>query len=320
MSILRWMLCGDFNSNRADGDAHFEAGRWGEAKLAYENALSKGKKETVDALSHVASRINECRRKLAAGHAERAEELLRAGDANAAMDALEDAVEVVPDGPEKAVYLERRDDLDFGNSLGKVAPGTSDGPSSVRIILFEPILPIDRGVMYEEPLDELLHAEGLGEVTGGGTQLGAHPGEIAYADIWLDLTDVERALPLIHEFLERVGAPKGTKLCVAGREEVCGSMECLALIVDAARAREQPDDWFGPMVQQLLDATDQPCQARNLQSYRDGSLAAYLYAPDAGAVWRDIQKLVGAQPAFRGAQVIVRHGLAPESIVVGGGQ
>jgi hypothetical protein len=68
------------------------------------------------------------------------------------------------------------------------------------------------------------------------------------------------------------------------------------------------------MLQALLDAVSQPCQARNLQNYRDGRLAAYLYAPDARAVWRDIEPLVRNHPACRGARAILRHGFAPETV------
>jgi hypothetical protein len=39
-------------------------------------------------------------------------------------------------------------------------------------MLPESLMPIDRGELYEDPLDEELGADGAGFVSGGGSQLG----------------------------------------------------------------------------------------------------------------------------------------------------
>ena len=45
------------------------------------------------------------------------------------------------------------------------------------------VQPIDRGDYYEDPLTDTLQAKGLGEVTGGGTQLSEEPCGIEFCAI-----------------------------------------------------------------------------------------------------------------------------------------
>ena len=55
----------------------------------------------------------------------------------------------------------------------------------------ESIGPLVRGDRYEDPLQKALSAEGLGEVTGGGSQLGEGD-SIAYCGLDVVVTDRER--------------------------------------------------------------------------------------------------------------------------------
>src|SRR5262245_39835212 len=72
--------------------------------------------------------------------------------------------------------------------------------------------PMDRGTVFEDPLDEILRKAGIGGIDGGGTQL-AEGGEIAFCDIEIETKDLSDAtLAKIVEILERLGAPKGSKL------------------------------------------------------------------------------------------------------------
>jgi hypothetical protein len=90
--------------------------------------------------------------------------------------------------------------------------------------------PLDRGDLYEDPLDKLLRDAGMGEVTGGGTQLGEY-GEISYCDVEIELNDADdEALKRIAIVLEKLGAPKGSKLLSEGREDIpFGTLEGLAV-------------------------------------------------------------------------------------------
>ena len=69
--------------------------------------------------------------------------------------------------------------------------------------------PIDRGRLYEDPLREALRAEGLGSVSGGGTQLGAN-GAIEYCGIDVAVTDRDRGLACVLRVMRELGAPEGT--------------------------------------------------------------------------------------------------------------
>lgn len=111
MSFFKRLLGGDFDSNRGEGDEHFAAQRWGEAKLAYERALAKGKAAPEETKSLLTARITECRTKLAVAHAERAETLLAAGEIEAAVEALESAIDVSPDAADKERYRKGIDRL-----------------------------------------------------------------------------------------------------------------------------------------------------------------------------------------------------------------
>ncbi|MBP3967330.1 hypothetical protein [Paenibacillus lignilyticus] len=60
----------------------------------------------------------------------------------------------------------------------------SVGSEEIQFIiqLNDKIMPINRGLVYEDPLDEYLRANSLGEITGGGT-MQEETGEIEYCDI-----------------------------------------------------------------------------------------------------------------------------------------
>ena|SRR2546423_3210592 len=94
--------------------------------------------------------------------------------------------------------------------------------------------PMDRGARYEDVLDEFLKKRGLGEVTGGGSQLAA-TGEIEYCDVEISLADTsDDALAVIAQALEMLGAPKGSKLIsqTPKREQAFGRNEGLAIYLN----------------------------------------------------------------------------------------
>ena len=81
--------------------------------------------------------------------------------------------------------------------------------------------PLDRGDYFEDPLDEKLQELGIGEVTGGGTQLTDEPDGILYCDIEIALKDLHSTnLKSVIEILENLGAPKGSVLKVEGRPDI----------------------------------------------------------------------------------------------------
>jgi hypothetical protein len=93
--------------------------------------------------------------------------------------------------------------------------------------------PLDRGEVFEDPLDELLKAAGAGQVTGGGTMLGTD-GEIEFCDVEIMVREATGAiLDAIREALERLGAPKGSKLIWNGADELeFGALEGVAVYLN----------------------------------------------------------------------------------------
>ena len=86
----------------------------------------------------------------------------------------------------------------------------------IRIQLNERVMPIDRGNIYEDPLDEIIKSQNIGEVTGGGT-LQSKSGEIEYCDLEIfinsETIDAE-IISLLKTSVEELGAPKGSKLII----------------------------------------------------------------------------------------------------------
>ena len=65
--------------------------------------------------------------------------------------------------------------------------------------------PLDRGDLYEDPLDHVLQESGKGKVTGGGTQLGAQA-EIENCEIEMVVQEAdEETVNLIVAALEKMG-------------------------------------------------------------------------------------------------------------------
>jgi len=73
----------------------------------------------------------------------------------------------------------------------------------------EGLKPVARGDRYEDPLQDALAAEGIGEVTGGGSQLGEGT-SIEYCGIDVIVREHARGLELIRSVMRRLGAPRTT--------------------------------------------------------------------------------------------------------------
>jgi hypothetical protein len=73
----------------------------------------------------------------------------------------------------------------------------------------EDVQPIERGERYEDPLQDALNAEDLGEVTGGGSQMGEGK-SIAFCGLDVEVYDRDRGLALIRSVMRRLGASPDT--------------------------------------------------------------------------------------------------------------
>jgi hypothetical protein len=86
----------------------------------------------------------------------------------------------------------------------------------VYVKLPESIGPIDRGERYEDPIADRLAEQALGEVSGGGSQLGDERADgtrpIEFCGIDVDVTDQRQALVVLRAALIELRAPIGTEL------------------------------------------------------------------------------------------------------------
>ena len=91
-----------------------------------------------------------------------------------------------------------------------------ENPLFVYIKLPVAIGPLDRGELFEDPIQETLEAASLGNITGGGSQLSDADAQgkrsIDFCGTDVDLYDVERGLALLRRELLRIEAPPGTLL------------------------------------------------------------------------------------------------------------
>ena len=160
--------------------------------------------------------------------------------------------------------------------------GDIDGvPVTVR--LNARLQPLDRGDIYEDPLSEALEATGLGVVTGAGTQL-AEEGGVEFCDIDLALDNADdTTLDKIIAALERLGAPKGSKLLYGESEERSfGKNEGLAVFLNGS---DLPDEVYqNSDVNHVISEFDRLLDGvGGFQSHWDGptETALYLYGNDA---------------------------------------
>jgi hypothetical protein len=99
----------------------------------------------------------------------------------------------------------------------KTAPESEFDPELfVYVKIPGPIQPIDRGTMFEDPLEAKLQEQSLGTISGGGSQLGDERPDgtrpIDFCGLDIDVTDQERALTFLREELPHLRIPEGTEL------------------------------------------------------------------------------------------------------------
>ena len=106
--------------------------------------------------------------------------------------------------------------------LGRSAKLSSNAQSSwdpqqfIYVMIPGDIQPLVRGERFEDPLADELHAAGLGNVSGGGSQLDdPYPDgrpRVAFCGIDIDVVDRDRALGAIRKKLVDLDAPAGTEV------------------------------------------------------------------------------------------------------------
>ncbi|SFH56123.1 hypothetical protein [Planctomicrobium piriforme] len=168
--------------------------------------------------------------------------------------------------------------------------------------------PLDRGSRYEDPLQEALAQQGLGEVTGGGT-MQRESGEIEYIDVEISLTDLEAGAPFVISRLEEAGAPKGSLLkWHDGSKFVTvpfGKREGLGIYLDGVNL---PDEVYKTSnVNTVIEELNRRINGHGeLQGYWQGNTetALYFYGDNAQEMAVSMKDFLDKDPLCQGSRVV----------------
>lgn len=180
----------------------------------------------------------------------------------------------------------------------------TDTPLHVTITLNGKLQPEHRHQLFEDPLDAMLEGAGLGQITGGGTAL-TEDGEVDYGDIEIAITDAA-ALPAVIEALEKLGAPKGSRIRREGEaDQPFGVTEGLALYLNGTdlpdEVYEQCDSNY--VFDQIVERIEGHGE---IFSWWQGpsETALYLYGTSFDTLRERIAELVATYPLCQGARVV----------------
>lgn len=182
-------------------------------------------------------------------------------------------------------------------------------PSYLIVQLNDKIMPIVRGEIYEDPLDDFLRANKIGEITGGGT-LQHQSGEIKYCDLEVLLLEERIGKEVIEKIitkLEDFGAPKGSKLIVEKQKEIIdfGLLEGLGLYLDGVNL---PDNvYLENDSNEVFEELNKILQIRSeVDRYWQGNTetAFYFYGTSYNNMRIAIEDFVNKHPLCKGARII----------------
>jgi hypothetical protein len=191
----------------------------------------------------------------------------------------------------------------FGKLFGK----QTTAPATLIVArLNDRAQPMDRGELYEDPLNEVLQKNRAGSVVGGGTQLNGD-GEIAFCEIEIEVHGpaVDR-IALVKQTLEQLGAPKGSKLLLEAisEERPFGKNEGLAVYLNGT---DLPDEVYAECDSNFVyDEFNRLLGADGkVHSHWDGptETALYMYGPSFETMKRRIAGFLASYPLCQRARV-----------------
>lgn len=167
--------------------------------------------------------------------------------------------------------------------------------------------PLDRGDLYEDPLDYVLQKSGKGTVTGGGTLLQPN-GEIEFCDLEIELKDAsEETIKLITSALEKMGAPRGSTLLIGeeAREVPFGQNEGLAVYLNGTDLPQSTYDECDVNV--VYEAFERLLEGLGgVHSYWEGptETALYMYGSSYQAMVAALRDFLDSYPLCEKARVV----------------
>ena len=185
-----------------------------------------------------------------------------------------------------------------------------ESPHVVIARLYEHIEPIDRGNRYEDPLQVALEEAQAGQISGGGSQLN-EAGEIDYADIEIELTDLDGALKTVIETLEKAGAPQGSELIDASDARVLkrfGTHQCLAIYLDGVSL---PDEVYATLdFDAVVSEIGAAAGPDSYHGFRQGNeeTGLFFFSTNADDMFARVEPVLHRLPIAQNARIVIRHG------------
>jgi len=182
-------------------------------------------------------------------------------------------------------------------------------PHVVIARFYEHIEPIDRG-RYEDPLQEALEKSNAGQVTGGGSQLN-ELGGIDYAEVEIELANMDGAVSTVTETLEKAGAPKGSELIAAedGRVlQAFGRNECLAIYLDGVSL---PDEVYANLdFDAVVTEIGTAAGTDSFHGFSQGNeeTGLFFFGSSADDMFARVEPVLRQLPIGQNARVVIRHG------------
>lgn len=189
----------------------------------------------------------------------------------------------------------------------------SDGspyPHFVYAKINEHIGPMERGKYYANPLHETLEKQGIGEISGGGTQPGKEPGSIDFAGLDIELADLESSLDLVRQKLIEFGVPYGSELAYTRDgirlTEPIGTYERCLIYLDMVGlpedvyAQSDFENTYVGLRQELQNVgAGEPHGAMECET----ELCLFVVGLDADSMYAVVKTLPAKMPVFQNARV-----------------
>jgi hypothetical protein len=188
-------------------------------------------------------------------------------------------------------------------------------PRFVTARMWEYIEPIARGDRYEDPVEAFLERNVLGEIDGGGTQMGETP-KIEFVDVTFWLRDSQDAIDAVVAELNRLGAPIGSELQFQDRGRAVtvpfGSTECVALFLDGVSLPSEVYKQTGADdLRQRLEIALKG--AGEFRAYWHGNRESGLFfnGDNAQQMADAMMPVLTREPLCQNARLVVRYGRHP---------
>jgi hypothetical protein len=170
------------------------------------------------------------------------------------------------------------------------------------------LMPLDRGDIYEDPLDEALKTSNLGEVDGGGT-MQKENGEIEFIDVEIILNNLEEGIPFLVNKLEELGAPKSSILHIqddSNQKQIeFGKKEGLAIYLDGINLPKEvyENSDINDLIEKLNNSI---IKIGKMESYWQGEseTALYFYGENAEKIKQNFISIIENYPLCKGCRIV----------------